>query len=153
MKKEILLKVDDNIFGLKALGICLCNNRILLKKGKNNTYSFPGGNISFNENSKDALVRKFTDEIGGVVLVSQLNFVFENFTLVKNTPCHEICFYYKVTILDKKLLMCDSFNSLKNGDDVFEWVPLDKIASLNVKPLNIAEVIENIGNKNIKHIF
>lgn len=141
MEKEILLKVDDNIFSLKASGFCFCNNRLLLKRSKNGTYSLPGGNIAFSETSKEAIIRKFSEEIGAVILIDEFEFVSEDFSS-KNPPCHEICFYHRVTLLDKELLNCDSFCSLKNSDDVFEWVPLNKVDSLKTKPNNILEILD-----------
>ena len=75
----------------------------------------------------------------------------EDFLTVKGSPCHEICFYYKVTLLDKKLLKCDSFNSFKN-DDIFQWIPLSKINSIKMKSKNAEELINNIFEKEIRHL-
>lgn len=151
--KEILLKVDNNIFALKTAGICISNNCLLLKKHKNGTYSFPGGQISFNENSKDALHRKFSEETNATVYISELKFVTEDFITVNNSPCHEICFYYKSTILNKELLMTKTFDSVKGNDESFQWVPINEVTSLKIKCNNLSEIVNNIQSADLKHIY
>lgn len=150
--KEILLKVDNNILSVKAFGIYQNNNKILLRRGKNNSYSFPGGAIAFNETAEQGLIRKLSEEIDQYILVNNLAFISEEFSESNKQRNHEICFYYRVTILNKNILTSDTVKNLQSGADDFVFVEKSKISKLNIKPKNAAEIIDRIKSKSVHHI-
>lgn len=151
--KEILLKVNNNILSLKTAGICLYNGKILLKKNKNSgIYSFPGGQIIFGETAENSLSNKFIEETDTAVHIESLKIVSENFYKIQDKPCHEICFYYKISPLDKQLFIKTKFVNFKNSDEFFEWISIKNISNTNYFPKNIFEILKNINAKELLHI-
>ncbi len=92
--QEVKAKFGNQL-RLRATGICIENNKILLIKHNQlgqlgYLWSFPGGGVSFGENIENAIQREFLEETGLEVIVKELIFVHEYIDL----PLHsiEICF-------------------------------------------------------------
>ena len=98
--KDILFKTDDYIFSYRVAGILIHNNKILLQKPTNDAgFAFPGGHVGFGETNAETLVREFKEEIGIDIKVNGLKWVGEIFFPWGNKPCHQICLYYMIEMI------------------------------------------------------
>lgn len=151
--KDILLKVDNSIFSYRVAGICVHHNKVLLHKTKSKDgYVFPGGHVMFGESTESAVARKFYKEIGVNVFVEELKWIHENYFTMRSNPCHQICLFYKVSLLDASLINKAAFKGKEENSDLyFEWVPLNKLDEIKIYPENASLLLKSISDKDIKH--
>mgnify|MGYP002680488783 FL=1 len=70
---------------------------------------------------------------------------------IDGLDCHTIEFYYYMKVLDEDLKLCK--NKTDDGEQLV-WMPLEEIASKEIKPAFLKENISNVINeKNIIHII
>ena len=101
---DILFKEKDWVFSYRVAGICVQNGNVLLQKPTNDTaFAFPGGHVEFGETNEETLIREFKEEIGADIRVKELKWVAEIFFPWGNKPCHQICLYYLVDILNAEI--------------------------------------------------
>ena len=149
---DILFKTDDFVFSYRVAGICVQNGKVLLQKPTNDPgYAFPGGHVAFNETNAETLIREFREEIGAQIEVGPLQWVAEVFFPWGDKPCHQICLYYRVTILSEDTPTSGMFwgqEQLEGRDFgiAFHWVPLDAVSGIEVYPTNAAELLEKLDD-------
>lgn len=122
-------------------GIIIENNRVLLikrEKLQKIYWVFPGGGVEEGETNEEALIREMEEEVGVKVkiisLYSKCSIFFEE--QVKKE------FFYFCQIKDGKIGTGNGPEFQKNntyeGTHIFEWVPVEKIDTLNVYPEEIS---------------
>lgn len=151
--KDILLKAQNDLFSLRVAGICLNGGKILLHKTSNNEgYTLPGGHVAFFETAEQSIIREFSEETGVDVWLGKLKWIGENFFNQGNYPCHQICFYYTVFLLDAGITKNRKFIGNEHNKPIhFEWVPLSSIDRIKLYPENIKTLLKDLHNDDIKH--
>lgn len=148
---DILFKTGEWVFSYRVAGICVQNGRVLLQRATNDTgYAFPGGHVAFGETNADTLVREFREECGAEIAVGDLKWVAEIFFPWGNKPCHQICLYYMVELLDEKTPRQGIFpgtETLEGGQFKLEfcWVELEKLRELEVYPVQAPELLQKLS--------
>ena len=148
---DILFKTDEAVFSYRVAGICVQNGKVLLQTttGEDRSFAFPGGHVAFGETNAQTLVREFQEEIGADIRVGDLKWVAEVFFPWGDKPCHQICLYYMVEILNPGITAEGMFlgrEQLENRkfDLEFHWVPLKEVRELEVYPTNAVELLEKL---------
>ncbi|MBQ2667289.1 MAG: NUDIX hydrolase [Clostridia bacterium] len=137
---DILFKMDDYVFSYRVAGVCIQNGCVLLQKPTNDDgYAFPGGHVEFGETNAETLIREFKEEIGADVRVGNLRWVAEVFFPWGEKPCHQICLYYDVEIVDDHTPRRGVFTAQeklegRNFTINFYWVPLKETEDLLIYP-------------------
>ncbi|MBX2942160.1 MAG: NUDIX domain-containing protein [Cyclobacteriaceae bacterium] len=112
-----LHKIYGNRVRIRACGVCIVENRILMVNHKNLTASDfwapPGGGIEMNETAHQTLEREFKEETNLKIKGQDLLFVTEYY----NEPLHAIELFFSVDFVD---------GTLKKGIDP-EMKPSDQI--------------------------
>lgn len=145
---DILFKTEDYVFSYRVAGVCVQNGCVLLQKPTNDPgYAFPGGHVAFGETNEETLIREFREEIGADVQVEGLRWVAEVFFPWGDKPCHQICLYYNLQIVDDHTPRSGTFTAQEHleGRDFeieFHWVPLDKLDGLLVYPTQTTELLK-----------
>lgn len=143
MKRDILFKTDNFIFSYRVGGILLQNDKILLQRPKNDDYAIIGGHIACFETTVDALKREFEEELHTKIEVEDLLAVGEIFFTWGQKPCHQICLYYNVRLIDNNIPLEGIFHGYDELDNEridldFCWVPLEDIRNgVKVYPLEL----------------
>ncbi|MEE0946247.1 MAG: hypothetical protein U0M42_05425 [Acutalibacteraceae bacterium] len=146
---DILLKANDNVFGLRTAGICLNKERVLLcKTNHNGGYALPGCYVNFSKTSEEALEEYLNKELNADVIVDDLKWIGESLYLREKYPCHEICFYYTFTIISSNPIK--TVGSVQNGI-TYKWLPLSSINSVKTFPENLKELIDNLHSDKLVH--
>lgn len=137
---DILFKTEDYVFSYRVAGVCVQNGCVLLQKPTNDPgYAFPGGHVAFGETNEETLIREFKEEIGADIRVSGLRWVAEVFFPWGEKPCHQICLYYDIEIIDDRTPRTGVFTAQEylEGRDFtihFHWVPLVETDGLLIYP-------------------
>lgn len=106
-------------------------------------YAVIGGHISAMETAAQTLVREYREELYAEIAVGDLLCVAENFFPWGSKPCHQVCFFYEVKLLNTSIPMEGSFHGFDdNGNERmdldFSWVPVKQIKNgLTVYPEEI----------------
>ena len=155
--KDILFKTEDAVFSYRVAGICVENGRVLLQTttGEDRSFAFPGGHVAFNETNAETLWREFREEIGAEVRVGELKWVAEIFFPWGKKPCHQICLYYLVEIVDGTTPRDGVFSGEeqlegRNFGLEFHWVPIEKVKALEVYPVQAAQLLEKL-DEGVQH--
>lgn len=115
-----------------------------------------GGGVQLGETSETCIEREIYEETGMHTCVERLAVICENFFkgvggTIDGLDCHTIEFYYYMKALDEDLKLCK--NKTDDGEQLV-WLPLEEIASKEIKPAFLKENISNIiDDKNIIHII
>ena len=149
---DILFKTEDWVFSYRVAGICVQDGKVLLQTttGEDRSFAFPGGHVSFGETNQHTLVREFKEEIGADISVGKLQWVAEVFFPWGSKPCHQICLYYMVDILNPELPRDGVFLARehlegRSFDLEFHWVPLEEVSKLEVYPTQTAELLTRLS--------
>ena len=150
MNRDILFNTEDFLFSYRVGGLLICNDKILLQRPKNDDFAIIGGHVSCFETTEETLKREFKEELHANIEIDNLLAVGEIFFPWGQKPCHQICFYYNVHLLDNDIPLEGSFSGYDDFDNEridleFCWVPLEELKrGLKVYPLElIPYIIDN----------
>lgn len=148
MSKDILFKTETEVFSYRVGGILIRDGKILLQRPKNDDFAIIGGHVAFLETTEETLKREFEEEIHAKIEVDNLLAVGEVFFPWGNRPCHQICLYYKIHLVDENDIPLEGIfhgyddlgNERINLD--FCWVPLEELEKgLKVYPTELIPYI------------
>lgn len=159
MSKDILFKTDDFVFSYRVGGLLIQNNKILLQRPKNDNFAVIGGHVSLMETTAETLKREFEEELHAKIAVDNLFAVGEVFFPWGKKPCHQICLYYKIHLLnDTDIPSEGSFHGYDDLDNEridldFCWVPLEELKNgLKVYPLELIPHILSDNNETVHFV-
>ena len=153
---DILLRKDDWVFSYRVAGIEVQNGKVLLQKPTNEDfYAFPGGHVEFGETSEETLIREFKEEIGADISVKELKWVAEAFFPWGKSPCHQICLYYAIEIIDENIpkngvFMAKEHIEERNFDLEFHWIPIDETDKIEMYPQDAKTLLKDLES-GVKH--
>ena len=154
MRQDILFNLEDFIFSYRVGGILIRNDKILLQRPKNDDYAIIGGHVSSLETTIDTLKREYEEELNAKIEIDRLMAIGEIFFPWGNKPCHQICLYYKIHLVNENDIPLEGtfqgYDDLGNEriDLDFSWVPLDELQNgLKVYPLELMPHIVNYKNE------
>lgn len=154
MGKDILFKTETFVFSYRVGGLLIKDDKILLQKPKGDDFSIIGGHVSCFETTAETLKREFEEEIHAKIEIDRLLAVGEIFFPWGQKPCHQICMYYKVHLLnDHEIPLDGSFCGYDDLDNErieldYCWVPLERLRNgLKVYPLELIPHILNDKNE------
>lgn len=146
---DIKFKTDDFIFSYRVGGILVQNGKILLQRSKNDDYAIIGGHIASMETSEETLKREFEEELHTKIAVDNLMAIGEIYFPWGGKPCHQLCLYYNIHLLDNVIPLDGIFHGYDELDNEridldFCWVSLEDLKNgTKVYPLElIPHIIE-----------
>jgi len=142
---DITIDVGDYKLNVRAGGVIIHNNKILVHKNTNSDhYALIGGRIEIGENSVDTIKREIKEELGKDVEITGYISTIENFFEMDGSKYHEIMFVHKIEFVNKEDKLIE--HTLKNieGKDYlrYEWLELDKIDNYPLLPIAIKEILK-----------
>jgi ADP-ribose pyrophosphatase YjhB (NUDIX family) len=159
MSKDILFKTEDFVFSYRVGGLLIHNNKILLQRPKNDDFAIVGGHVSCLETTTETLKREFEEEIHAKIEVDNLLAVGEIFFPWGKKPCHQICLYYRVHLLNENDIPLEGifhgYDEMDNKkiDLDFCWIPLEELKNgLKVYPLELIPHILSNANETVHFI-
>ena len=142
---DLTLDVRDYKLNIRAGGIIVHNNKVLLHKNTNKDhYCLPGGRVEIGESSEKTIKREIQEELGKQIEIINYVATIENFFEMENTKYHEIYFLYKIDFLDENDKNIQyTMNNIEGKDYLqYEWIDVDKIEEYNLLPKTLKEILK-----------
>lgn len=142
---DITIDVEDYKLNVRAAGVIIHNNKVLVHKNVNSDhYALVGGRIEIGENSADAIKREIKEELGKDIEIISYISTIENFFEMGGSEYHEIMFVYKVEFVNEKDKRIEyTLENIEEKDYLkYEWLELDKIEQYTLCPKAIREVLK-----------
>lgn len=142
---DITIDVEDYKLNVRAAGVIIHNNKVLVHKNVNSDhYALVGGRIEIGENSVDTIKREIKEELGKDIEITGYISTIENFFEMKGSKYHEIMFVYKVEFVNEEDKRIEYTLENIEGKDYlkYEWLELDKIEQYPLWPKAIREVLK-----------
>lgn len=122
-------RVDNQIFGVRATGLVVQDEKLYLVKSPEGKYYTLGGAIQLGETTEEAVQREMKEEIGIDVEVGPLAFIVENQFTLQEKSYHQIEFLYLVTPLSEPVTYLEEGNSIRQCEWI-AFVDLEKLISI-----------------------
>ena len=153
---DILFKDEAGVFSYRVAGICVNDGKVLLQTtGEDPAFAFPGGHVAFGETNEETLIREFKEEIGAKIRVGDLKWVAEVFFPWGSRPCHQICLYYMVEILNPEIPREGMFLASERIEGrsfelEFHWVPLEEAMDYELYPTQCRQLLGKL-DEGVQH--
>ncbi len=145
---DITVDINDYKLNVRAAGIIIHNDKLLVHKNVNEKYyALLGGRIKIGENSEETIKREILEETGKEIETTEYISTIENFFEMENEKYHEIIFVYKVEFLNENdKLITDTIPNAEGKEYLhYEWISLNDLDNIDLRP----EVIKNILKEKI----
>lgn len=142
---DITIDVEDYKLNIRAAGIIIHNNKLLIHRNVNSDhYALPGGRVEIGENSEETIKREILEETGKEIEIKGYISTIENFFEMNNQKYHEIMFVHKAEFTNEEdKLLQKTIKNIKGKDFLqYEWVDIDKIDEYPILPKVIKEIIK-----------
>lgn len=156
---DITVDVGDYKLNVRAAGIIIHNNKVLVHRNINSDhYALVGGRVEIGEDSEATIKREIQEELGKDIEITGYVSTIENFFERKDLRYHEILFVYQVEFTDEEDKKIEYTLENIEGKDYlkYEWLELDKIDQYPLVPKVMKNILKNGGfpahkiNNNIK---
>ena len=142
---DITIDIEDYKLNVRAAGIIIHNNKVLLHKNINeNHYALIGGRVEIGENSVDTVKREIKEELGKDVEITGYISTIENFFEMKGSKYHEIMFVHKIEFTNEEDKNIEYTMKNIEGKDYlkYEWIDLDKIDEYPLAPNIMKDILK-----------
>lgn len=142
---DITIDIEDYKLNVRAAGIIIHNNKVLLHRNINeNHYALIGGRVEIGENSVDTVKREIKEELGKDVEITGYISTIENFFEMKGSKYHEIMFVHKIEFTNEEDKNIEYTMKNIEGKDYlkYEWIDLDKIDEYPLAPNIMKDILK-----------
>lgn len=147
MDKDWIFTNDEYICDLRAVGVLIKDNRILVQREcGGNEFALPGGHIKIGETLCDGLIREFKEETDADIFCKRLLWTEECFWESRGKSAHTIAFYYLIDLCEGSEIPDENeFISHKDNCNVLiGWMPVDEIRNVIIYPEFLIKEIYNL---------
>lgn len=142
---DITIDVENYKLNVRAAGIIIHNNKILLHRNTNeNHYALIGGRVEIGENSVDTVKREIKEELGKDVEITGYISTIENFFEINGSKYHEIMFVHKIEFTNEEDRNIEYTMKNIEGKDYlkYEWIDLDEIDKYPLMPNIMKDILK-----------
>lgn len=129
-KMDFRTRHDNQIFGVRATGLVVQDEKLYLVKSPEGKYYTLGGAIQLGETTEEAVLREMQEELGIDVEVGPLAFIVENQFNLQEKSYHQIEFLYLVTPLSEPVTYLEEGDSIRQC----EWIAFTDLKNLDINP-------------------
>lgn len=150
---DLKLECENQKLKVRANAVIIHEGKLLVCSINNNGFwCCPGGHIHLGEDSKTAVLREASEEIGVQFDDAKLILIMENFFEGNRAKqFHEISFYYLMQgeIPEEKLL---DYSCVENDEGKivhldFKWIDIDELDTIDVRPADLKDYLKNKNNE------
>lgn len=131
-------------FNHRVAGVCVHEGHVLLTHAECEDFLIlPGGRVEIHEDTRTALGREITEELGCEAEVGRLLRVVEDFFSLSGREYHEVAFVYEFVPLDRSVLQNTWTRNIADGGVAieFRWFHLDDLETVNLQPGFLKEAL------------
>lgn len=153
-KADITVNVGGYKLNVRAAGIIIHNNKILVHKKTDSDYcALIGGRVQSGEDSETTIRREILEELGKQIEIKNHFSTVENFFKANGENYHEIMFIYNVEFTNEKdKLIEETLDNIEGKKDLkFEWIPLDETDKYNLRPEVLNKILKD--GENASHVI
>lgn len=147
---DISFDIANKRFNFRTAAIIRKEDKILVAKINDNTYSLIGGRVKLGENSINALIRELEEETGYKTTYVKTKCILENFFEHRSIPYHEILTIHEMKFNDEKVYEKEIINNLEDKEYDYVWRNLEELKKVTIEP---KEVLENIDKDGIVYLI
>lgn len=143
---DLTLDIDGYKLNIRAAGIIIHNNKVLVHRNINNDYyALIGGRVMIGENSADTVRREVFEELGKKVEIIGYISTIENFFTKEDKKYHEIMFIHKLEFVNNEDRLIDyTLNNIEGKDHLkYMWLDINKIDEYNITPNAIKDILKD----------
>ena len=148
MTNDIIYNTENYVFSFRVGGVLIHNGKILLQSIPGDEgYVLPGGHVSLGETTDAALIREFKEELHADVSIERLLIFGENFLKWNSKPCHQICVFYLISLMDfSQIPLEGSFHPYDEAGNMrfdieFCWISLSDLTKKTLYPIEIKQTV------------
>lgn len=148
MDKDWLFASNEYICDLRAVGVLLRSNKLLVQRERNgNEFALPGGHVRIGETLENGLIREYKEEMDADIACKRLLWSEESFWQWHGRQAHSIAFYYLVEPCEESAMPDnDEFIPQKDNTDVLVgWMPIDKLQDIAIYPRFLSKEIFDLN--------
>lgn len=140
---DIYFRHENKCFNFRVSAVINKESKILLSH-INDTYTLPGGRVKFGETTEKAIKRAILEEFNVKAEVIKLLSINENFFEYGDDDYHELLFVYSCEINEE--IDINEVNNNELMDDIYEFVSINEIMNLNLKPEFLLTELKKLSN-------
>ena len=143
---DLTVVLDEKKLNVRATAVIIHDNKLLVHKKENENFcALVGGRVKIGESSAKTIKREIFEEMGKRIEIKEYLTTIENFFEGEDMPYHEIMFVYRAEFedeADKKIT--ETIKNIEGEDDLsYQWMDLDKIDEINLKPPALKDMLKN----------
>lgn len=143
---DITVKMENHTLNVRAAGIIIHNNKVLMHRNVNESYhALLGGRVELGESSEDTVKREILEELGKEVEITGYCCTIENFFNFRGSEYHEIMFVHFAEFVDdedKKIE--ETLKNIEGREELeYRWLDLDKINEYEIRPDIMRKVLSD----------
>ena len=137
-RQDIRIKIGENGFDVRACGILLEGEQLLISNEPDGNRTLTGGAVKIGETTAEAVIREFQEETGLAVEVVRLVAIIENFLIYQNADYHQFIYVYGL----KRKMTAVGMPVLAGEEKLLpQWVKFDKLEGKDLRPKILNEVV------------
>ncbi len=153
--KDINFVEKDEVFNYRVGAIIRKENKILVQKSDKVAHAtMLGGRVSFNEDSKEAILREIKEETGYDAIIKKEICFIENFftSSYNHKRYHEILIVYELAFLDELPYTLEQIPAKEEKNKYLEynWIDIDELKQQAFHPFIVLDILDS---DRIKHII
>lgn len=143
---DISIKTEKDIFRLRAVGVIVKDETILMvSNDKDDYYYSVGGGVEIGEKAEECAVREVFEETGLNLEVDKLLFVHQNYFKIEDKGSekefHEVAFYFLMKYNGEEFI--ENSITSTGAKEKLTWIPFDDFEKLNIFPKFLGEFVKN----------
>lgn len=149
---DISFDIANKKFNFRTAAIIRKEDKILVAKINDNTYSLIGGRVKLGENSINALIRELEEETGYKTTYIKTKCILENFFISQygNIPYHEILTIHEMKFNNEKIYEKEIINNLEDKEYDYVWKNIEELKKATIEP---KEVLNNLDKEEVVYLI
>ena len=149
---DISFDINNIKFNFRTAAIIRKEDKILVAKVNETTYSLIGGRVQLGETSIEALIRELEEETGYKTTYIKTKCILENFFTSQygNIPYHEILTIHEMEFNDKSIYEKEIIQNFEDKEYDYVWKNIEDLKKVTIEP---KIVLDNLDKQEVVYLI